>query len=371
MSPTAPLLSLPMEILITLPSSMSTLEDLMNFSSTCRRLRHAMTAASPHDILRLAAAQSRVFFRPSPHFLATAVAREVGMWARKTASNESVMAQHLQMGVEGLLELALGTARCGLTMERIRELHELRFSVINPVTDIMDKCVGKQWLATPDFWNTVEDAYTIFSEPSETLFHLAMYGELFAPDFEPFLSSHNEKSVRLGVDTRLEFIKYCVPDLVCTYTGFEQADSRRRIKETGPYAKDEQGLREADSHHHNIALTWVIRSSQFRPLYKKVRADAGVQEFQENTRDEWGYREDSAHDWRQRLLENVMICQGLQGLGMLRPEMQHQWDGKIREWQQKIARLEREPSPIMVGRQATLEYPYLLGDLRIFVKQPR
>ncbi|KAI0142990.1 hypothetical protein GGR57DRAFT_484617 [Xylariaceae sp. FL1272] len=365
MSTTAPLLSLPIEILITLPSFVYTLEDFMNLSSTCRTLRHAMAAASPHDILQLAAAQSTVFFRPSPHFLATAVARELGTWARKTASNEDILAQHLQMGVEGVLELALGTARCGLTMERIRELYEMRFSIINPVTDILDKCVGRQWYAIPGFWNTVDDAYTINSEPSETLFHLAMYGELFAPDFEPFLSGDKSELPRLTVDTRLEFIKYCVPDFKCSFSGFGHPDPRRAVKETGPYAKGPDGTRPADTHDHNTALTWVIRSSRFRPLYRKVRTDAGVEEFQEKSQDEWRYMEDSEHDWRQRLLEHVMVCQGLQGLGMLRPDMQHQWDGKIRAWKQQIARIDREPRRIMVGRQATLEYPYLLGDLSI------
>lgn len=57
-----------------------------------------------------------------------------------------------------------------------------------------------------------------------------------------------------------------------------------------------------------------------------------------------------------------MICQGL---GIIRPELQDIWMERIREWRAKIAALEREPKTIKVGRQATYDYPLLLGDLRI------
>lgn len=60
-----------------------------------------------------------------------------------------------------------------------------------------------------------------------------------------------------------------------------------------------------------------------------------------------------------------MVCQGLEGLGMMRPELRDSWVPKIREWRDKIAALEHELEWIRVGRQATLEYPFLLGDLRI------
>jgi hypothetical protein len=60
-----------------------------------------------------------------------------------------------------------------------------------------------------------------------------------------------------------------------------------------------------------------------------------------------------------------MICQGLDGLGMIRPSLQDAWVEKIRGWKEKIASLEKEPEWTKVGLQATLEYPFLLGDLRI------
>ncbi|TGJ85467.1 hypothetical protein E0Z10_g3329 [Xylaria hypoxylon] len=366
------ILSLPQDILFLLPEYLNNIEDFMNMSSTCTRLRDCMATATPRVILRLAAAQANVFFRPSPHFLATATARELGNWARRSDANEKELALKLEDGIDGLLELALD--HCGLTMERIRELHLLRFSLINPVTDIIDQCVGQKWCGTPNFWSGgVDDAYTISAEPSDTLFHLAMYGELFAPDFEPLLNQ-DSSSRRLSVDTRLEFIKYCIPDFACFRGGLFTArtgtlhdaaiDPRRNVKATGPYARGPNG-RTPYSKDNNIALTWVIRSTRFRPRYKNIRAKAGVAEFQEDFDDGWWFDEGSNEDWRQRLWEDIMICQGLDGLGMLRPDTQHQWMGKIREWREKIAKLDREPPLTKVGRQATLEYPYLLGDLRI------
>ncbi|KAI0508461.1 hypothetical protein F5B22DRAFT_397744 [Xylaria bambusicola] len=371
------LVALPQDIMFMLPKYLHNIEDLMNTASTCRRLRECMASAIPNVILQLAVAQSRVFFRPSPLFLVTATARQLGNWARRSRANEDKLALKLEEGVDGLLDLALD--HCGLTMERIRELRLLRFSLINPVEDIIDKCVGHQRLDNPDFWHDgLDDEYTIDTEPSDTLFHLAMYGELFAPDFEPILNQDSQTR-RLSVETRLEFIKYCLPDFACHLNGHigsslllnpgETLDPRREVKQTGPYAKGPDG-RIPDMNNNNLALTWVIRSSHFRRYYKALRAKAGEYEFQERFDDGWWFNE-SSHSrlpgdyWRQRLWENVMISQGLEGLEMLRPDTEDKWIGKIKEWREKIMNMDNEPPLTKVGRQATLEYPYLLGDLRI------
>jgi hypothetical protein len=68
------------------------------------------------------------------------------------------------LGIEHLMALAL--QHCGITMKRIRKLHSLRVSIINPVVDIIEKCVGQQWFALPDLLNGgVDDTYTIYSDP--------------------------------------------------------------------------------------------------------------------------------------------------------------------------------------------------------------
>lgn len=365
------LLSLTRDILILLPEYIHNIEDYTNFSSTCRTLRDFMSTAQPNQILRLAAAQSSTFFRPSPHFLVTATARELGHWARESSANEAVLAARLEDGIDGLFDLVL--KHCGLTMERIREMHLQRFSIINPVTDVIDKCVGDQWYSTPDFWNGgVDDAYTIQSDPPTSLFHLALYGELFGPDFEIFLTPSDPNARRLSMETRLEFIKYCIPDWSTwsadSARGVEMPDGsidpRRAVKASGPYT----GGGESVDEQNNLALVWVLQSSRWRPHWQAIRARAKVTDFQSDFKESWWPvpdDDDDEQDWRQRLLESVMVCQGLRGLGMMRPDLQDVWIEKIRAWREMIGSLEREPERIKVGTQATYGYPFLLGDLSI------
>lgn len=158
------ILSLPWDILILLPRYLHNIEDYMNLSSTCRTMRDCMGKATPSSILRLAAAQATVFFRPAPFFLVAATARELGHWARASEANEMELRDKLKNGIDALMTLALD--HCGLTIQRIRDLHLMRFSVLNPVENIIDQCVGQQWHSTPNFWDGgVDDAVSDVSNP--------------------------------------------------------------------------------------------------------------------------------------------------------------------------------------------------------------
>ncbi|OTA97531.1 hypothetical protein M434DRAFT_391722 [Hypoxylon sp. CO27-5] len=357
------LLALPVDILFMLPDYLHNIEDYMNVASTCRTLRKCMEAAHPHIILCLAWESTRIFFRPSPHFLVCAIARKLGNWARESDENEAELVAGMPRGIDHLMDLALRKKQCGLTMADIRELYELRFSVINPVSDIIDKCVGKQWLATPNFWSGgVDDPYTISAEANETFFHLATYGELFGPDYEPFLNNSLSSRRRLRVETRLEFVKYCVPDFAteCYHhaRGIKREDGsydpRREIivHPDGPYAKDERGVSRT-LNNNNLALKWLLKSSRWQPHWRQARLNAGVsQDFE---------------DWRQNMLENIMLCQGLKGLGIIRAEtdLAECYTAKIMEWKEKIESFEAEPAKTRVGIWDTHEYPDLSGDLWI------
>lgn len=164
------ILSLPRDILVLLPGYLHNIEDYTNLSSTCRVMRDCMATASPSTILRLAAAQASVFFRPAPFFLVAATARELGHWARASESNEKEMRDRLENGIDALLDLAL--EHCGLTLQRIRELHLSRFSILNPVENIIDQCVGQQWYSTPNFWDGgVDDAVSYLFPPPQIHTH--------------------------------------------------------------------------------------------------------------------------------------------------------------------------------------------------------
>jgi hypothetical protein len=324
-----------------------------------------MENATPKQILRLAINASRIFFRPSPHMLVVATARELGQWARKAPANERELITGVQEGLDGMLELA--RAHCGLTMKRIRELYEMRFSIINPVTDIMDKCVGHQWYKTEHFWHGgVSDAYTISADPAASVFHLAIYGELFGPDFDIYFNQDQEART-LRVETRLEFVKYCIPDYA-TIGCQEDArnsilsngsiDPRRKTNHTGPYAHGEETIQRIED--NNLALTWVLKSSRWRPHWQTVRhaagADFGVVD------DDWYH---VSGDWKQRLWEACIVSQGLDGYGMMMVDTRDQWIAKVKQWRTKIEDMLQEPQEVRVGSTCTHEYPYLAGDLRV------
>ncbi|KAF2836517.1 hypothetical protein M501DRAFT_1040566 [Patellaria atrata CBS 101060] len=374
------LLSLPKDILIALPEYLHDIEDFKNISSTCRALRSLFSKTHPSTIFHLAVAASRIFFRPSPEFLVAAVSRELGDWARQSPTNAALLKATLKEGNQGLLSLALKHTP-GISMSRVRALHILRFSAINPTADLIDKCVGKQWYATPNFWTGgVDDAYTIYADPDLGVFHLATYGGLFAGDFDIFLDPAlppEEKEARmLGVDTRLEFVKYCIPDAICI-EGLDAAndirddsaflDPRRNVDPVGPYAAfaalgEGYGQGFDFRTQNQLALLHTLRSRRFRHPWKAVRDLVGG-DFEEERSLARG-REEDLLGWRQEVWEAIVLTQGLEGLGMLWGAVEN-WRGRLEEWRRRVQGLDAMPRRVEVGWQHTWEYPLLRGDLRV------
>ena len=114
-------------------------------------------------------------------------------------------------------------------------------------------------------------------------FHFIIYGELFGPDFEAFLDPASRAKVT-SVSTRLDVTGRCL------------------------------------DHDHELAIAHVVNSSRWKSHWNEMRALAGP-DFKENFFDEWRFSDDGPGDWRQRLWENVMLCQGFAGLEMLRPHL--------------------------------------------------
>ena len=359
------LLSLPNDLLLALAAHLHDIEDFMNLSSTCRTLHSSLAFTSPRTIFRLAASASRIFFRPSPHFLVAAVARQMGAWASRSKKNTLALREACQGGMLGLEDLCLAHAE-GITMQRVRELHALRFSTINPVVDLIDQCVGQQWYATPNFWDGgVEDAYTVYADPPENFFHLAIYGGLFGHAFDALLDPSSSSATRpathlaTDVDTRLEFIKYCIPDDACFNCQFGRPDvtfpegtidPRRACKAVGPYqAWDEQG-QQWSGLGNQLAVLWLLKSPRWAPWWRVVREAVGG---------------DFEVEWKQRLWEMVVWCQGLEGMDMIRPGGTEKWAERLCAWRKGIERMEREPGMVRVGREETYEYPCLTRDVNI------
>ncbi|CAG9991577.1 unnamed protein product [Clonostachys byssicola] len=463
------LLSLPHEVLLLLATHLCRLEDFGNLSLTCKEMRSILADALPNTFLRIAVRQSFYSPFPSSNLLVAATARKLGNWARESTTNEETLATACQGGFEGLLGLAL--RQCSLTMSQLRELQDVQYSIVNPVVNIIDQCIGEQWRAIPDFWSGgASDAASISTDASDAFFHIAVYGELFAPDIETYLDGNQTVPSQrpLTLDTRLEYIKYCVPDKACWLMSEDQAlsaaargvpiDPRREVKNVGPYAGcEDRSDRRSDRHSefdddeprkfyfdendeihflssqnvsddgssepqtnlftddafnnaiqnhffgdsneedefaendwfgqnngfnndndsddnarepreplndNNFALVWLLDSSRWRPHWQEARRRLG-RDFDVTYRDLEHFTADDPGNWRQRLWENTMLCQGLEGLGMILPGQHDAWRKKIRRWRRKIAKMTEEPRMVVLGEQITYDYPYLFGELRI------
>lgn len=139
------ILSLPHDVLLLLAGHLYGLEDFSNLCLTCKEMRSILADALPNTILRIAVRQSHFSPFPSSYLLVAATARELGNWARKSTTNEETLATAFQGGFEGLLGLAL--RQCSLTMSQLRELQTIQYSIVNPVVNIIDQCIGQPAVA--------------------------------------------------------------------------------------------------------------------------------------------------------------------------------------------------------------------------------
>ena len=354
------LVSLPKDILLLLPSCLRDIEDFVNLTSTCRLLYSLSVDTSPRTILHLAAAASRTFFPPSPHFLVAATARQLSQWASLSPANTAELRDAFRGGTPALHDLAL--EHTGLTMARIRELYEMRFATINPVIDLIDKCIGPQWYSTPDFWHGgVDDAATIDADPPETFFHLVTYGELFGPAIEAFLDSGVVPGVA-SVEMRLEYVKYCMPQWTCwTYMArLKQRDGtidpRRRVMPTGPYSPFGRSqelwanAQDFNEHGNQKGLLHLLKSRRWNPPWTEVRASVGG---------------DFDIEWKQELWWTVVMCQGLHGMEMIRPGNLGHWREKLTACRAKIDAMTTKPDRVRIHKQETYIYPDIRDDLRV------
>lgn len=321
------LLDLPAELLGLIPFHLRDIEDFTNASSSCRTLRNAFSATSPNQMLRLAAASSRVFFRPDPYFLIAATVRQVSDWALQSNENTEILRTAFMGGVASLL--ALCVEKAGITIADIRRLHLMRFSTLNPVADLIDKAAGKQWYSAPDFWEGgVSDAATIHCDPPRTMFQIIIYGELFSSTFEAFLQP--EKNLpHFDIHMRLDFIRYCIPDYIC----FFGAPGTERPKPVGPY--DPVRIVEERPDHAQVAMRHVLLCRRWTEAWEEVRRQVG------------GDFEDG---WRQDMWKSYVEGQGLEGLAMIRPGTVEPMQERLLTARRQIEELDVQPQTYKFGK---------------------
>jgi hypothetical protein len=224
---------LPSDILSQLPRHLHHLDDFLALESLCRHLRAALHLCPPGDLLALCYRSRATFFRPDPHFLLSALVPAIREYACSSEARRVEVKRAIWHGCDGLLEWACHTPAIATiahwSIQSIHDLWEWRMRVLNPLSDLVDKCVGRQWYSTPDFWGGgVEDAYTIQAEPETQVFELQMYGDMFGTLMDACVTSGPTDP--LGVAFRLDFVKYLIPDWLVrggvTYEGQEIPSGR-------------------------------------------------------------------------------------------------------------------------------------------------
>ncbi|KAJ7505557.1 hypothetical protein B0H11DRAFT_428707 [Mycena galericulata] len=159
-----------------------------------------MCESQSQTILRLAANSGRVFFRPHPHFLIAATARQVADWAVEHDDHRYLLELAIQGGVEKFIDLAIDVAE--LTMDDIRKLYTFKCDVLNPLNQRLHLSAGPGSGQLP----------TVCEDPETTLLSWAIYGELFHHSLElAYLPIPSHKP--LSSVTRYKWFVYCMPDV--------------------------------------------------------------------------------------------------------------------------------------------------------------
>ncbi|KAI1247589.1 hypothetical protein MGN70_011479 [Eutypa lata] len=290
----AQLLDLPPELICSLPRYIRNLEDFTNAASSCRALRAAFATTPPRHILHLAAASAPTFFSPHPWFLVMATARQVGDWAIGNEERTAALVEAFRGGIYGLYDLCLGVA--GLATEDVRRLHLARFDILNPLSDRIDKMAGKQWYKTPRFWNGgVSEAATLHTDADRAAFQIIVYGELFGRTMKAFLEPARNLP-RFDVWTRLEYVKYCVPDDNC-----RNGHPGLQTLPVGPYAPGGGGDG-AGGPEDQVALRHILDCGRWNRMWDRVRRLVAP---------------DFEDEWRQQMWRDAPQTIGLQGMELV------------------------------------------------------
>ncbi|KAL8642105.1 MAG: hypothetical protein Q9228_001163 [Teloschistes exilis] len=326
---TTHIFNLPPELLLLLLQHLHNIEDFMNLSSTCRQFRSVGLSTSGSTILRLAAASSRTFFRPDPHFLITATVRQVSDWALLNLQNRETLREAMREGVYSLLALCIEKAQ--LTMDDIRRLHASRFSLIIPVSDMIDRCAGAgpTWNHIPEFWHGNESIpTTVYIEPTRSLFQLVIYGELFASSMRAFIEPIS-KLPWFDHDFRMDYIIYCIPDALCHNYGLH--GFQKTMMPIGPYADQPKGNGlMLENCRDQVALHYLLRCDTWKDAWERVLGAIGPH-FEE--------------EWRQSMWRSAVQLQGLEGLEMLRPGGLEKWRPRLEAMRSSIERLQDADKP--------------------------
>ena len=202
---TMSLISLPTDILITLPSYLHSIDDLYSLISTCRRLRQACQDEKIRLKPDLRARDDKQPLQPYPHLLIAGTARQVGDWAVQSVANRSRFHDAVSRGITGLYQLCVDIAR--MSLQDMRELHKVRQSVLAPLS----ACISKGYACKNPPTGCHDNGRTEQDNHLLCLLNLWIYSDLFR---STITASYKQLDVpaQLTPRIRLDYIKHCIPD---------------------------------------------------------------------------------------------------------------------------------------------------------------
>ena len=358
------LLDLPREILAEIPFHLRNIQDFTDASSSCRSLYTAFAHAPPNVILRLAAASSRELFCPHPHYLVAATVRQVSEWARLRPQNTAILQETFENGIDALFDLCV--RKSGITLAEIRRLHAFRYTTVFPVLNLVDHCSPPSppelgWML--ELWcGGHSDPSTVTCKPIRALYQYIIYGELFYSAFREVCwpLGPNASAPVLDLDTRLTYIKYCIPDLWClrSYQGSS-------IKHKGPYAKgrhsfDDRSIPYSDQYAIGFFLSSTKWKQEWRAVYEMHEPEMSSLKV---------------GDWRYDLWCSMVMTQGLEGLEMLLPGGVEKWKTWLLAISKHVASLEDKfrPQEHTFGRHELIasDAPDMLKEISVCVEDSR
>ncbi|KAJ6497670.1 hypothetical protein C8R45DRAFT_135397 [Mycena sanguinolenta] len=249
--------TLPAELLLYLPQYLHSIEDLLSLFSTCRTLYRACSNPNPKIVLRLAAASGRVFFRPHPHLLLAATARQLADWAVEEDHRRYLLEAAFHGGVDKLFELAIDVV--GLSMDDIHRLCTYKCDVLNPLNRRLDVAAGPATASN--------DYITVCNDPETTLLSWAIYGELFHHSLELAYLPFSRRCKPLSTIIRLKWFVYCMPDISFESMEFSPEEIPRFFAE-----EDESASREYVDRYQQVSMGKATRELLNDSLWKQELA---------------------------------------------------------------------------------------------------
>ena len=205
------LLDLPVDIINILPLYLNSIHDLYSILLTCKTLYKAYRNANIKLAPILPRPDGQFLCQPHPRFLLTLVARQIGDWAVSSPTNRYELYQSLLRGYDGLLTLAERVT--AVSLSDLQRLHELKYSLLNPLAQLVDFEVGPAMVRNQEM-DPAEYGLTICQHPGLAILNYVVYCELFHHYVDDILSapegSRPPKPLESGI--RHRFIAYCLPD---------------------------------------------------------------------------------------------------------------------------------------------------------------